>query len=180
VIGKAELIGQLKLRTILVDTCILIGATDTKEKKEIASCYTEFFRLALEAKAVLIISDLTYFEFVRGAKTAQEVKTLNEALDQLGITFILPTLPADINRAIDLGHVYSFHRVAYAKKISFVDCINAAQAVLKGDMLIATEDIKDFPTVIFDCIYVLPIEIPHENSPLLVGFIKANKTKYQE
>lgn len=72
----------------MLDTCVLINATD--EKNGMAQHYLELFRFMKEADCVLVTSSVSNFEYLRGAKTCKERQRLEAAEKNLGVEFPMP------------------------------------------------------------------------------------------
>ena len=88
----------------------------------------------------------------------------------------LPIPPNLFDRAISFANEYTEHQV---KSASLVDCCIAAYLEKYADNLfLITLNHKDFPTFLFDRIFVLPIDTDKDVFPL--GFYAFNKEKAKQ
>ena len=83
-----------------------------------------------------------------------------------------------LDNAQELAVLYSNKDIKYARQISFVDCLVAAQLMkYKGNLFLATLDNSDYPLFIFDRLKILTIDIGKEI--LNIGIYAFNQSKYE-
>jgi hypothetical protein len=174
VLGTEELKQKIDRKHVLIDACVLISAT----KSGHGDSYLELLEFLRDCHCVLVTSKLSYYEYLRFAKSKKIRDLMDEALRDFGIQMILPVTHDIMNEAEQLLLLYTFQHHQFSTKISLIDGVNGAFVANKKDMILVTEDLQDYPSSIFDCFYMWPVELPTERSLGAVGFFEFNESKF--
>ncbi len=143
---------QLNKNSLLIDTGVLLRGF--KNAKEAA----RFFSDLKEAGCTPVSFPFVRFEFMKGAKSPEHKKLRDEFWENLGLV-TLPSRPSDAE-LMDLAEKVAYeYAVRDLSGASLVDCVITAFALRHAENLcIATLNLKDFPSFLFDMIHVYPID----------------------
>jgi|SRR5690606_3081032 len=164
---------------ILIDTNLLIEILKDTDQKH----FGDFLGELRELKITPVIERSVLFEFRRGSRTKKHLDGKNTFLEILlgeeRNRFYLPSSnSAEIaENAEKLAVLYSHHDPKLSR-ISFVDCLVAAQLMKYEKMCLATLDNADYPLIIFDRHKVYTIDTEKEIHN--IGIYTFNKMKYEK
>ena len=164
---EKEFSQKITNRLVLFDTGVIIRAFGNFD------AFKSFFVFLKENECSLVYSPLIEFEFTRGAYETEHKKTRKEFLKFFSFSNIpLPTNET-ISDTIKIANAYSARRI---NSPSFIDCCIAAYLKNYHDNLfLVTLNHKDFPTFLFDRVFIYPINT--EKDIFTLAFYKFNINK---
>ena len=123
------------------------------------------------------IIDAVKFEFLRPANSSSEKAEMESFLND-GFPVVC-SAQADIDRATELS-MFSKHKDKdFNQKASYVDCLLAAHAAkFEKTCILATTNIKDFSTELFDRMYFHVLDLGRE--VITIAFLAFNDDKYRQ
>ena len=167
----------LRNKHVLLDTNILIDSSKFPDE------FGSFFDLLNEKSVISVIDQTIKFEFLRGAQNNAEYKKLEDFLDLL---FGQNRLELEPNRAtFDVARkIASLSYRTGNKSIKLGDSLIAAQVEKysrngSGNLFLATQNHKDFPPFLFNCVYVHLITLK-DGSIKPVGIYEFNTYNFKK
>jgi len=164
-----EMKERLTNKFILLDTNVIARSFEHFDNFE------GFLRFFQETECALTYFPMIEFEFLRGAHLAEHRKARTEFLKTLAFEQ-MPFDPQVVYDALKIANAY----VARNRKLtpSIVDCCIAAYLKEYADNLyLATLNHSDFPTYLFDRIYVWPVDTEKDVFPIGIYQFNTQKAK---
>lgn len=161
---------------VLLDTNVLIDTS--KYLTEFSVLHNELQRLEISA----IVESTIQFEFLRGLKN---VAAGEQLLDQLcgGERTVLSPDKAIFDRALSISRIY---QRSDNKHVKVADVLIAAQickfardSSSEYELLLATQNHKDFPPVLFERVEDLTITLA-DGSIKVIGFYRFRKNQFEK
>ncbi len=161
---------------VLLDTNILIDTT--KYPEEFSVLHTELKRLYINS----VIESTIKFEFLRGLRSPKEGELLLEALCGAGHIVLNPDKHT-FETALEISQIYYRNE---NKQVKISDVIIAAQIAkyarsesVETELLLATQNHKDFPPVLFDRVEDLLITLA-DGSIKVIGFYRFRLDRFNQ
>jgi predicted nucleic acid-binding protein len=164
--------GNLYQKHLLLDTCFLTKAHQYSD----TNYFDELFSVLSKNKCIPVINDHVRFEFLRGCKTKEHVRSKKEWLDYL-VYVTLPITPDIKEDAINIANVYANKNIK--DSISLADCyISSFLKKHDNDLVFITLNHKDFPLLIHNRLHVHSIDA--EKEILTPAFYQFDLEKYKQ
>lgn len=165
---------------IILDTNLLIKSYRISD----LDVFADFFDFINNRGLTPIITDTIHFEFIRNAHTKAEMSAREDYLSNiLDEGTPIPEDKEIKQRALDLGNIYSNKNIEGSPNL--VDCFIAANLVqYKEKVILATCDLQDYPTEVFDRTGLGVIYTEEEGKKISdqiskIGFYKYSKPKFK-
>ena len=168
---KKLLMKTISEKYVIFDTNIIIKAYENTD------AFLSLIIFLRECKCDSVNFDLIEFEFIRNAYTPKHIKLREEFFNKISIAK-LPFGSSLIKDAVCISRIY-FHQGIQKGQISFVDCCIAAYLKKYSENLfLITMNHKDFPIILFDRLYIFPLDGGNEvYSP---AFYQFNSQKWEK
>lgn len=143
-------------KSVLLDTNIL---KEMLQKTKRSASFRPVFDFLKKMEMVPFIIEATKFEFLGYSTNKKEFESLKAYIEN-PIFWTHHIQTEDIELATKLSAMYKCKNSNISpKQISFVDCLHAAQILkYKGNAIVITTDINDYPSFLFDVSKYFPIE----------------------
>ena len=162
-----ELKRKISNKFVLLDTGIIIRAFEHFED------FKGFFNLLETTNCHPVYFPFIEFEFLRGAYEPEHRSARREFLHTIPLDELPVPREEILDDAIRLANIYSNHKLHSAK---LVDCCIAAYLMKHtSNLFLVTLNHKDFPTFVFDRIFIYPVDTDNEVFP--IGFYQLNVEK---
>lgn len=162
-----EFAEKIRNKYLLFDTGVIIRAFEHFE------IFEGLFSFLKQNNCAPVFFSLIEFEFIRGANTQSNKKKRDEFLEFIAMeqmSFKVDNTKDDI---IAIANAYSARKHFSA---SVVDCCIASfLKKYSKNLFLVTLNHKDFPTFLFDRIFIYPVDTDKEVFP--IGFYQFNEEK---
>ncbi len=168
-----ELMQKLKLKTLLLDTCVLGKIRHNVKHPKIQDLLQDFDT----TNCPLYLSDFIRIEFLRDSNSYKEAYSRKQVLEELCEDLSFPIKDSVFKEAVTLSCIYARKKI---ERIDFVDLITSA--LLKNftsetnGLVLVTTNHKDFPLAVHDRIGVVALDV--EKEVISLGFYRVNPAKW--
>ncbi len=163
---------------IILDTNLIIELHKISD----LGVFTDFFNFLEETDLTPLITETIYIEFIRSSHTEAEKEAREVYLSNI-LNNEDPVSERNINdTVIHLGNIYSNKNIEGNPNLA--DCFVAANLVrYKENVVLATCDLEDYPTEVFDRVGLGVIYTEQEDKKISdqinkIGFYKYSEDKY--
>ncbi|MEK7524609.1 MAG: hypothetical protein AAB588_06310 [Patescibacteria group bacterium] len=166
--------GALKLKAVLLDTCVLGTIRNNIKNPDVQ----DFLKLLDELKCTLTINDLIKAEFFRDANSHTELLERNNFIKALCQQFSLPFDQSIYRSAMILSYIYVRHK---HKGVELIDLMTSALLEKYANnqrLILVTTNHKDYPLTVHDRIGAVVLDLGKDLSTL--GFYTINTNKWAE
>ena len=158
---------------VLLDTCFIVKAHQYAETE----FFDGLFSLLRDNNCVPVINEFIRFEFLRGCKTKDQIKTKTDFLNALSGGVVMPIDKEVLEGAIDISNIYSNKNVD-SKQISRVDCyLSSYLNKYSKHLVMVTLNHPDFPLLIHDRFHVHVVDTKKE--VLAIGFYGFDSKRFK-
>ena len=165
----------LRNKHLLLDTCVLINFRKYQESSELK----DFFQALSDSQCALITIDQVYCEFLKYAENKQEYLDLFEWLGHL-VPYVLYPTKEDLYSTNQIYLALKSKNRAAAEHSSLEDLLLGSMLMKWPDKVyLATVNHKDFPTWLFDRIYLHAFD-DRAGNVSAIGIYGFNVDKYMQ
>lgn len=170
-----ELKKKLENKHILLDTCVL--GNILKAIKSGSEAYNDLLSLFESESVVPVINQIINLEFLRDSKDMTQLRDKREFIGQICETSLLID-ESILKHAVGLSNVYTTQ--TKSKHVDLGDLLNTGCLIkYNSNLVLMTENHKDFPLKVHDRIGHLTIDMGHEQL-YTYSFYQINLESYQE